>query len=77
MGVRQKHLRGTTQLVGNTKILQSSYGPEDLYLAHGRGDGFAPQLWSLSEHAPSSSCAGCKRELYSYNMSEVIGDFGS
>ncbi|MET9769391.1 hypothetical protein [Streptomyces sp. NPDC006415] len=51
MGVRQKHLRGTTQLVGNTKILQSSYGPEDLYLAHGRGDGFAPQLWSLSEHA--------------------------
>ncbi|MGW6720996.1 hypothetical protein [Streptomyces sp. NPDC054995] len=68
---------GTTQLVGNTKILQSSYGPEDLYLAHGRGDGFAPQLWSLSEHAPSSSCAGCKRELYSYTMSEVIGDFGS
>ncbi|MBT3077054.1 MULTISPECIES: hypothetical protein [Streptomyces] len=68
---------GTTQLVGNTTILQSSYGPEDLYLAHGRGDGFAPQLWSLSEHAPSASCPGCKRELYSYNMSEVIGDFGS
>lgn len=35
---------GTSQLVGNTKVLQSSYGPEDLYLAHGRGDGFAPQL---------------------------------
>jgi len=68
---------GTTQLVGNTKALQSSFGPEDLYLAHGRGDGFAPQLWSLSEHAPSASCASCERELYSYNMSEVIGDFGS
>jgi hypothetical protein len=68
---------GTTQLVGNAKALQSSFGPEDFYLAHGRGDGFAPQLWSLSEHAPSSTCSGCKRELYSYNMSEVIGDFAS
>ncbi|MEU0074692.1 hypothetical protein ABZ027_34930 [Streptomyces sp. NPDC006332] len=68
---------GTTQLVGNAKALQSSFGPEDLYLAHGRGDGFAPQLWSLSEHAPSASCSSCKRELYSYNMGEVIGDFAS
>lgn len=68
---------GTTQLVGNAKVLQSSFGPEDLYLAHGRGDGFAPQLWSLSEHAPSSTCSVCKRELYSYNMNEVIGDFAS
>lgn len=66
---------GTTQLVGNPKILESSFGPEDLYLAHGRGDGFAPQLWSLSEHAPSK-CGACKRELYSYDMSEVVGDFG-
>ncbi|MFE2236612.1 hypothetical protein ACE1OA_32405 [Streptomyces sp. JL2001] len=66
---------GTSQLVGNAKVLQSSFGPEDLYLAHGRGDGFPPQLWSLSEHAPSASCGACKRELYSYNMSEVIGDF--
>lgn len=68
---------GATQLVGNPKILESAVGPEDLYLAHGRGDDFAPQLWSLSEHAPSAECSGCKRELYSYNMSEVIGDFGS
>ncbi|MEU8677518.1 hypothetical protein [Streptomyces sp. NPDC048560] len=68
---------GTTQLVGNPKVLESSFGPEDFYLAHGRGDGFAPQLWSLSEHAPSSTCSTCKREIYSYNMSEVIGDFGS
>lgn len=67
---------GTTQLVANPKILQSSYGPEDLYLAHGRGDGFTPKLWSLSEHAPSK-CGVCKREMYSYEMSEVIGDFGS
>ncbi|MFG2925533.1 hypothetical protein ACGFYA_29015 [Streptomyces sp. NPDC048305] len=67
---------GTPQLVGNAKVLQSSVGPEDLYLAHGRGDGFAPQLYSLGEHAPSV-CTGCKREMYSYNMSEVIGDFGS
>ncbi|GFM98110.1 hypothetical protein Sfulv_29210 [Streptomyces fulvorobeus] len=49
---------GTTQLVGNPKILESSFGPEDLYLAHGRGDGLAPQLWSLSEHAPSTGCPG-------------------
>ncbi|MFD7065735.1 hypothetical protein ACFV97_00685 [Streptomyces sp. NPDC059913] len=67
---------GTSQLVGNAKTLASSFGPEDLYLAHGRGDGFAPQLWSLSEHAPSSKCGACKREVYSYNMSEVISDFG-
>ncbi|MGW8882949.1 hypothetical protein [Streptomyces sp. NPDC055749] len=67
---------GTTQLVGNPKILESSFGPEDLYLAHGRGDGFAPQLYSLSEHAPSK-CGACEREMYSYNMSEVISDFGS
>lgn len=67
---------GTTELVANPKILQSSYGPEDLYLAHGRGDGFTPKLWSLSEHAPRE-CGVCKRELYSYEMSEVIGDFGS
>ncbi|MFB6815654.1 hypothetical protein ACFCV8_14055 [Streptomyces sp. NPDC056347] len=66
---------GTSQLVGNAKTLQSSFGPEDLYLAHGRGDGFAPQLWSLSEHAPSV-CGSCKREVYSYNMAEVISDFG-
>ncbi|MFF2326558.1 MULTISPECIES: hypothetical protein [unclassified Streptomyces] len=66
---------GTTQLVGNAKTLESSFGPEDLYLAHGRGDGFAPQLWSLSEHAPSM-CGACKREVYSYNMGEVISDFG-
>ncbi|MBW5252544.1 hypothetical protein JGS39_26735 [Streptomyces sp. P01-B04] len=62
-------------MVGNAKTLQTSFGPEDLYLAHGRGDGFAPQLWSLSEHAPSK-CGACKREVYSYNMSEVISDFG-
>jgi hypothetical protein len=68
---------GSTRLVGTTKALQSSSGPEDLYLAHGRGDGFAPQLWSLSEHAQSSKCLLCKRELYSYNMSEVISDFTS
>jgi hypothetical protein len=68
---------GTTQLVGNTKTLQSSFGPEDLYLADGRGDGFAPQLWSLSEHAASSECWLCKREMYSYNMREVISDFAS
>ncbi|MFE9813762.1 hypothetical protein [Streptomyces sp. NBC_00236] len=68
---------GTTQLVGNPKTLQTSFGPEDLYLAHGRGDGFAPQLWSLSEHAPDATkCPTCKREVYSYNLSEVIGDFG-
>lgn len=42
-----------------------------------RYDGFAPQPWSLGEHAPSSSRAGCKGELYSYNMSEVTGVFGS
>ncbi|MEU6881429.1 hypothetical protein [Streptomyces sp. NPDC046712] len=69
-------INGTIQLVGNTKVLQSSFGPEDLYLAHGRGDGFAPQLWSLSEHAPSK-CGACKREMYSYNMSAVISGFGS
>ncbi|MEV1094997.1 hypothetical protein AB0I87_05870 [Streptomyces sp. NPDC049952] len=68
---------GTPQLVANTKVLQSSIGPEDFYLAHGRGDGFAPQLYSLGEHAPTTTCPGCKREMYSYNMSEVIGDFGS
>ncbi|MCX5110876.1 hypothetical protein OOK13_20460 [Streptomyces sp. NBC_00378] len=66
---------GTSQLVGNAKTLESAFGPEDLYLAHGRGDGFAPQLWSLSEHAPSK-CGACKREVYSYNMGEVISDFG-
>ncbi|MEU6988698.1 hypothetical protein ABZ946_35740 [Streptomyces sp. NPDC046324] len=68
---------GTTQLAGNAKALQSSFGPEDMYLAHGRGDGLAPQLWSLSEHAQGSKCSLCKRELYSYNMSEVISDFTS
>ncbi|WP_432103780.1 hypothetical protein [Streptomyces sp. bgisy091] len=67
---------GTSQLVGNPKILESSYGPEDLYIEHGRGNGVAPQLWSLSEHAPSK-CGVCKRELYSYGMSEVISAFGS
>ncbi|MFD4258532.1 hypothetical protein ACFWR9_13080 [Streptomyces sp. NPDC058534] len=64
------------QLIGNPKALQSSIGPEDLYLAHGRGDGFAPRLWSLSEHAPSE-CGPCERELYSYPMSDVVGGFGS
>ncbi|MER6498902.1 aldehyde dehydrogenase [Streptomyces sp. NPDC001455] len=59
----------------NAKILRSSFGPEDLYPAHGRGDGFAPQLWSPSEHPPSK-CGACRRELYSYDMSEVIGGFG-
>ncbi|MFD9868255.1 hypothetical protein ACFXI8_13745 [Streptomyces niveus] len=68
---------GTTQLVANAKVLQSSFGPEDLYLVHGRGDGLAPQLWSLSEHAPKTGCSACKRELYSYNMSEVTADFAS
>ncbi|GCB49756.1 hypothetical protein SNL152K_7098 [Streptomyces sp. NL15-2K] len=67
---------GNRQLVGNPKALQTSIGPEDLYLAHGRGDGFAPRLWSLSEHAPSV-CGPCERELYSYDMSEVTDDFGS
>ncbi|MBM7437820.1 hypothetical protein [Streptomyces sp. HB132] len=33
---------GTTRLVGNPKILESSFGPEDLYLAQGRGGGVAP-----------------------------------
>ncbi|MBT2442001.1 aldehyde dehydrogenase [Streptomyces sp. ISL-36] len=47
-----------------------------MYLAHGRGDGFAPQLWSLSEHAPSE-CSACKREMYSYDMRTVISGFGS
>ncbi|MET9436472.1 hypothetical protein [Streptomyces sp. NPDC006551] len=67
---------GTSQLVPNPKVLRSSFGPEDLYVAHGRGDGLAPQLWSLSEHAPSE-CGACKRELYSYDMGAVIGGFGS
>ncbi|SCF92438.1 hypothetical protein [Streptomyces sp. Ncost-T10-10d] len=66
---------GTSRLVGNAKTLESAFGPEDLYLAHGRGDGFPPQLWSLGEHAPSK-CGACKREVYSYNMAEVISDFG-
>lgn len=52
-------------------------GPDRLYLAHGRGDGFAPQLHSLGEHAPTGACPGCEREMYSYDMAEVIGDFGS
>ena len=76
-GTVQTGVDGTEQLFGNPKVLQSAFGPEDLYVAHGRGDGFAPQLWSLSEHAPSSSCSSCKRELFSYNFSEVIGDFAS
>ncbi|MEU4141616.1 hypothetical protein [Streptomyces parvulus] len=64
------------QLAGNPKALESSIGPEDLYLTHGRGDGFAPRLWSLSEHAPSE-CGPCERELYSYPMSDVAAGFGS
>ncbi len=64
------------QLSGNPKALESSIGPEDLYMAHGRGDGFAPRLWSLSEHAPSK-CESCHRELYSYPMSDVVSGFGS
>ncbi|MEV8126716.1 hypothetical protein AB0P07_21900 [Streptomyces sp. NPDC085944] len=64
------------ELVGNPKTLQSAIGPEDLYLAHGRGDGFAPRLWSLSEHAPSA-CGSCERELFSYPMSDVVSGFGS
>ncbi|MFJ8667716.1 hypothetical protein [Streptomyces sp. NPDC093600] len=67
---------GTTQLVANPKVLRSSIGPEDLYLAHGRGDGLPPRLWSLSEHAPSK-CGACKRELYGYDMGEVIAGFAS
>lgn len=59
------------------EVLQSSIGPEDLYLAHGRGDGFAPQLHSLGERAPTSECPGCTRGMDSYDMAEVIGDFGS
>ncbi|MYQ41905.1 aldehyde dehydrogenase [Streptomyces sp. SID4921] len=47
-----------------------------MYLAHGRGDGLPPKLWSLSEHAPSK-CGVCKRELYSYDMGAVISGFGS
>ncbi|MCC9154487.1 hypothetical protein LZP81_04325 [Streptomyces parvulus] len=64
------------QLSGNSRTLESSIGPEDLYLAHGRGDGFAPRLWSLSEHAPDK-CGACDRELYSYPMSDVAAGFGS
>ncbi|CAL9599158.1 hypothetical protein [Streptomyces sp. enrichment culture] len=67
---------GSGRLTGNPKVLQSSIGPEDLYLAHGRGDGFAPRLWSLGEHAPSV-CGPCERELYSYPMSDVVSGFGS
>ncbi|CAL9324419.1 hypothetical protein [Streptomyces sp. SudanB182_2057] len=67
---------GTVRLAGTEKALQSSFGPEDLYLAHGRGDGKAPRLWSLSEHAPSA-CGPCEREVYSYDMDEVIADFAS
>ncbi|WP_320774507.1 hypothetical protein [Streptomyces sp. CRN 30] len=66
---------GSTRLVGNPTLLESSYGPEDLYLAHGRGDGKAPELWSLSEHAPSDDCGACAREVYSYDMGEVTADF--
>jgi len=42
---------GTSRLVGNAKILQSSYGPEDLYLAHGRGDG-SPRSCGRSASTP-------------------------
>ncbi|MFI8868707.1 MULTISPECIES: hypothetical protein [unclassified Streptomyces] len=76
MQATPKTVDGTTQLVANPKILESSFGPEDLYLAHGRGDGLSPKLWSLSEHAPSK-CGVCKRELYSYDMGAVISGFGS
>ncbi|MDX3056368.1 hypothetical protein PV394_14675 [Streptomyces sp. NE06-03E] len=76
MQATPKTVDGTTQLVANPKILESSFGPEDLYLAHGRGDGLPPKLWSLSEHAPSK-CGVCKRELYSYDMGAVISGFGS
>ncbi|MEV5545876.1 hypothetical protein AB0L35_06995 [Streptomyces sp. NPDC052309] len=65
---------GTDRLVGTGKALQSSFGPEDLYMAHGRGDGRPPRLWSLSEHAPSA-CGLCEREVYSYDM--VVAGFGS
>ncbi|MFF7178458.1 hypothetical protein [Streptomyces sp. NPDC008121] len=67
---------GTSRLVGNPTALWSSIGPEDLYLAHGRGDGLAPTLWSLSEHAPST-CALCERELYGYDLAEVTRAFGT
>ncbi|MYR42724.1 hypothetical protein [Streptomyces sp. SID5910] len=67
---------GDGQLAGNAKTLQTSFGPEDLYLAHGRGDGRAPRLWSLSEHAPSA-CGACEREVYSYPMNDVVSGFGS
>ncbi|MEU5098710.1 hypothetical protein [Streptomyces sp. NPDC020996] len=66
---------GTNRLVAASTVLKSAIGPEDLYLTHGRGTGLAPQLWSLSEHA-SSACSSCKREIYSYPMSDVIGGFG-
>ncbi|AKZ58226.1 hypothetical protein SAM23877_5181 [Streptomyces ambofaciens ATCC 23877] len=61
---------------GDAKTLQTSFGPEDLYLTHGMGDARAPRLWSLSEHAPSA-CGACEREAYSYPMSEVVSGFGS
>ncbi|MEV4949089.1 hypothetical protein, partial [Streptomyces sp. NPDC053755] len=66
---------GASRLVGNPKALRSSIGPEDLYLAHGRGDGLPARLWSLSEHAPSV-CAACEREMYGYDMSAVTRAFG-
>ncbi|MFJ1546701.1 hypothetical protein [Streptomyces sp. NPDC088246] len=66
---------GTSRLVGNAKTLEPAFGPEDLYLAHGLGDGFPPQLRSLSEHAPSK-CGACEREVYSYNRAEAISDSG-
>ncbi|MGW6462159.1 hypothetical protein ACWF94_40590, partial [Streptomyces sp. NPDC055078] len=65
------------QLVANPKALESSVGPEDLYMEHGRGNNQPPELWSLSEHAPSAGCASCQREVYSYPMSSVISGFGS
>ncbi|MGW4031597.1 hypothetical protein ACWEFL_20150 [Streptomyces sp. NPDC004838] len=62
-------------LVPHPVALESSIGPEDLYLAHGRGNGIPPELWSVSEHAPSV-CGPCKREVYSYPMSTVTAGFG-
>ncbi|MFD7860801.1 hypothetical protein [Streptomyces sp. NPDC059783] len=67
---------GAARLVGNTKTLKSTIGPEDLYLAHGRGDNLPPRLWSLSEHATTADCSACAREVYSYPMADVVSSFG-
>ncbi|MFE7129954.1 hypothetical protein ACFVIM_03770 [Streptomyces sp. NPDC057638] len=73
-----KLLRATTAAGAFTPhpvVLDSVIGPEDLYLTHGRGRNLPPALWSLSEHAPSASCATCAREVFSYPLSQVDGGF--